>query len=179
VGLAALVAACRRQDRWRPWLGGFLAPLGLLGYVAWVGMRLGRADGYLHVQRDAWKMSYDTGGYTLHYWMVALTKAEPLAVYATTLVLLGGIALLVLLIAARPPWPLVVFAAVLVAMAFFGHGYYPTKARLMMPAFPLLLPIAYALTPARRSTIIVVLTTLTLLSAAYGTYLCLVWTYSP
>lgn len=179
LGLAALVAICRRRDSWRPWLGAALAPLGLIGYLAWVGIRLGRIDGYFHVQNDAWKMSYDTGGYTLHYWHIALTKAEPFAVYGTTFVLLAAFALLALLIADRPPWPLLVYAIVMLAMVFFGHGYYPIKGRLLMPAFPLLLPIAYALASARRSTITVVLATLAVASAAYGTYLCLAWPFSP
>jgi Gpi18-like mannosyltransferase len=56
--LAALVAVVRRRDGWRPWLAGALAPVGSLGYLVWVGHRLGRADGYLHVQKDAWRITH-------------------------------------------------------------------------------------------------------------------------
>jgi hypothetical protein len=177
--LAALVAVVRRRDGWRPWLAGALAPMGLLAYVVWVGHRLGRADGYFHVQRDAWKMSYDTGAYTVRTVHKALAQPLPLAMYATTLVLLISFALLAMLAVDRVPWPLLVYAGVIVAMAFFGDGYFHAKARLMMPAFPLLLPVAYALASARRRKAAVVLTTLAAVSAGYGVYLALVWTYSP
>lgn len=179
VGLAALIAVARRQDGWRPWVGGALAPLGLLGYITWVGLRLDRADGYFHVQNDAWKMSYDLGGFTLGTWHTALIKPQPLAVYATTLVLLTAMALLALLVGARVPWPLVVFPAVVLTLAFFGDSYYATKARLLLPAFSLLLPVALALAAAKRSTSIVVVSALAVISAGYGTYLCLAWTSSP
>jgi hypothetical protein len=179
VGLAALLAVIRRQDGWRPWVAGALAPMGLLSYVAWVGHRLGRADGYFHVQRDAWKMSYDTGAYTVQTVQAMLTKPAALAMYATTLILLTGITLLVLAVLDEIPWPLAVYAALIVAMAFFGDGYYHAKARLLMPAFPLLLPIAYALGSDRRRNAVVILASLALISAGYGVYLALGWTYSP
>jgi hypothetical protein len=179
VGLAALVAVVRRRDGWRPWVAGALAPTGLLGYIAWVGLRLGRADGYVHVQRDAWKMSYDDGHYTLHTLYALLTKPQPMTYYVTALVLLLALALLVLLCDGRTPWPLLVYSLAIVAMTFFGDGYFHAKARLLMPAFPLLLPIAYALTVSRRSTRIVVLAIMTVVSAGYAVYLCLVWRYSP
>ena len=179
IGLAALVAVCRRQDGWRPWLAGALAPLGFLGYVVWVGHRLGRADGYFHAQSEAWKMSYDTGGYTLRMLHTLLVKAQPPAYYGSAIVVLLALALLALSATERDPWPLLLYSALIVAMAFFGDGYFHAKARLMMPAFPLLLPIAYALASARLPTRVLALATLTMISAGYATYLALAWPFSP
>jgi len=179
IGLAALIAVLRREDGWRPWLAAAIAPVGLLSYIAWVGQRLGRADGYFYVQNDAWKMSYDTGGYTLSTAHTLLTKPQALAFYVVAVVLLVALALLALLVLDRVPWPLLVYAALIVAMAFFGDGYFHAKARLLMPAFPLLLPVAFALAAGRRRTAVVVLATLSAISAGYGIYLALVWTYSP
>ncbi|MFJ9317358.1 hypothetical protein ACIRN4_24445 [Pimelobacter simplex] len=179
VGLAALVAVVRREDGWRPWVAGALAPLGLLGYVAWVGHRLGSADGYFRVQNDAWRMSYDAGGTTLATTRDLLTRESPLALYVTAAVVLVALGLLVLLATDRVPWPLVVFAGVVVALSFFGAGYYQAKARLLLPAFPLLLPVAAGLAAARRTTVVVVLAVLTALSAGYGVYLAIAWPYSP
>ncbi|GAA3918721.1 ArnT family glycosyltransferase [Actinoplanes auranticolor] len=179
IGLAALIAVIRRRDGWRPWLAGAIAPVGLLSYVIWVGHRLGRADGYFHVQKDAWKMSYDTGAFTAGTVHAALTKPAPLVIYTNILLLLLALALLAILILDRLPWPLVVYAGLIVAMAFFGDSYFNAKARLMVPAFPLLLPIAYALAAGRRRIAAVVLAALTLISAGYGVYLALAWTASP
>jgi Dolichyl-phosphate-mannose-protein mannosyltransferase len=179
VGLAAVVALVRRRDGWRPWVAAALAPAGLLAFVGWVGHRLGRLDGYLHVQSDAWLMWYDGGRYTFSTLGKVLAEPNPLAMYVTTAVLLLVAALLVLLVVDRPPWPLLVYAAVMFVLVVGGAGYYHAKARLLIPAFPLLLPIAYALAAARRSTAVVVLAVLAALSAWYGAYLCLGWGFSP
>lgn len=179
VGLSALVAVARRQDGWRPWLAGLIAPLGLLGYMGWVGNRLGRADGYFRVQNDAWGMSYDAGGFTLSRTRDLLVEPLPLAQYGVALVLLLAIALLAVLILQRVPWQVWLFALATVALSFCGAEYYHAKARMLVPAFPLLLPVADALARTQRRVIAVVLITLTSISAAYGTYLLLVWTRSP
>jgi Gpi18-like mannosyltransferase len=179
VVLSALVAIVQRRDGWRPWVAGFVAPLGFLGYVAWIGHRLGRADGYVHVQNSAWKMHYDFGGYTVSNVRELLTQPGPLALYVITLVLLVVIALLVLLALDRYPWQLWLFAFVIFSMAFFGGEYYHSKARHIIPAFTLLLPVAAGLAKSRRHTAVVVLAVCTFVSAGYGVYLSLVWTGSP
>lgn len=179
VGLAALIAVCRRRDGWRPWLAGVLAPLGWLGYVAWVGYRLGRADGYLYVQKSGWQVSYDFGRYTLANLIYTLTRQRPLGFYVTTAVLVVALALLVLLVIDRTAWPLVVYTAVMIVAVVGYTGYYHVKARHLLPAFPLLLPIAYGLAAARWSRVVVVFLLLASASAWYGVYLCLFWTGSP
>ncbi|WP_412742367.1 hypothetical protein [Krasilnikovia sp. MM14-A1004] len=179
VALALLVPLCRGQDGWRPWIASLLAPAGLLGYVAWVGLRLGRIDGYLHVQRDAWHMSYDGGQYTVHILRRLLTHPAELGQYVTTFVLVVALALMVLLVVDTAPWPLVVYAGLVLAIVLGGAGYYHAKARLLLPAFPLLLPVAYALAGARRSVLVVVFIVLAITSTWYGIYLRLVWTHSP
>jgi fatty acid desaturase len=167
------------RDGWRPWLAGAIAPLGFLGYIAWVGHRLGRADGYFHVQNDAWKMSYDLGQYTIRTAHGLLTKASALQPYVVSLVLLAAVALLIILATDRLPWQMTAYAAVILAMSLFGDGYYHSKARLLIPAFPLLIPVAAALAKARRPVTVVVLGLLTVMSAGYGVYLSMVWTHSP
>lgn len=180
VGLAALVAVWRdRERRWRALAAAILAPLGLLGFLVWVGWRLGRLDGYFYVQGTAWGSSLDGGQYTLRTLSTVLTKAAPLQMYAVTGVLFLALLLFVLAVADRIPWPLLVFAAATVLLAVGVKGYYHSKARLIMPAFPLLLPVATALAAARPRVRVAVLVALCLASAWYGVYLCLVWGYSP
>ncbi len=57
VGLAALAEVIHRPRRWTAWLAMPIAPLGQLGYMWWVGHRLGHWNAYFQVQNDAWKMS--------------------------------------------------------------------------------------------------------------------------
>ncbi|WP_232323663.1 hypothetical protein [Catenuloplanes japonicus] len=184
VGLAALVAVIGNRGRftgggWRPWLAGALSPLGLLAYIAWVGVRLGSPDGYFRVQDEAWGMAFDGGVFTLRTTKAVLTEPSPLTLYMNIAVLALGVLLLFLAITERLPWPLLVFAAVVLALALGGEGYFHSKARLLMPAFPLLIPVAFALARARLPHLAVTLTALTALSAWFGTYLALVWEFSP
>ncbi|AZK96093.1 MULTISPECIES: hypothetical protein [Streptomyces] len=62
---------------------------------------------------------------------------------------------------------------------FDGGGYFHSKARFLLPAFPLLFPLARALATARPRAAYTVLGAVVLLSSAYGGYLLLVWKYSP
>jgi hypothetical protein len=180
VALAALVAVCREPKAWRAWCAMVLAPLGLLGFMAWVGTRLGRADAYFYIEGAAWRMRFDGGADTVQKLGTVVTQPVPLAWVVTTTVLVVGLALLVIGAAERLPWPLLLYAAGVLVLAIGGAGYYWAKGRLLLPAFPLLIPIAYALASSRNRTIpIVVITLLTGLSAFYGVYLCLIWKSSP
>ncbi|MEJ3746548.1 hypothetical protein WEI85_27805 [Actinomycetes bacterium KLBMP 9797] len=179
VGLACLVAVVRRQDGWRPWVGGLLAPLGLVGYLAWVGQRLDRLDGYYYGQKHTWGTSMDGGRYTVgQSWRIVSSKQD-LALYAVTAVLIAAVVLFGLAVAERQPWPLLVYAGVVLVTTLAGSGYYHSKARLILPAFTLLLPVATALAGARARNLAAALGGLALGSAWYGAYLCLFWRYSP
>lgn len=180
VGLAALVTVIRNPRQWRAWCAGAIAPLGLLGFMGWVALRLHRADGYFYVQNQAWHMGFDGGGYTLHWAPQVFVGDVPLAFTMTTAVLAAAVVLLLVALGGRFPWPLLVFAGVALVVVLTGDGYYWAKARLLLPAFPLLLPVAAALAKTRnRVTPFAVIGGLTALSAAYGVYLLLIWKHSP
>jgi hypothetical protein len=179
VGLACLVAAVRRTDGWRPWLAGALAPLGLLGYLTFVAQRLHRLDGYLHIQGDVWGMRFDGGGYTVSAAVDVLTRPHALQYYAVTVVLLASIVLFALSLRGRQQWPLLVYSGLLLVLVVGGAGYYHSKARLLIPAFGLLLPVATVLARQRVRVAVAVVAVLALGSAGYGSYLCLGWKYSP
>src|SRR5690606_26574392 len=180
VGLAALVAVWRRRDGWRPWAAGLIAPLGLLGYLGWVALRLGRLDGYLHVQSAAWHMSFDGGRDTYRTLLAILTKpTHPLSRYVVTAVLAVAVGLFILAALDRLPWPLLVYTGAVLVLALGTAGYYHSRARLLIPAFALLLPPAAGLAAARTRTVVVVVGLLAIASAWYGAYLCLLWRFSP
>ena len=181
VGLAALVAIVRRRDGWRPWAAAVLAPLGVLGYWAWCAVVLGRPDAWFWMQHEGWKSELDFGRTTANTVLATVTEGQPFAIYATTIVLGIAAALAVILFLDRR-WPLVVtaFGAAMVALvALEGGGYYHAKARFLLPAFVLLIPIGMGLVRASRNTRYAVLVTMAGLSAWYGGYLLLVWTRSP
>lgn len=179
VGLTALVAIVRRQDGWRPWAAAVLSPLGYLGYLAWIGHRLGRADAYFYIQEKYWKIGLDGGVSTLKALKQTLTQPERLPFYVSTLVLGLAVVLIVLLVVHRYPLPLVIYSIAFFLISVTTENYYWAKGRYLVPAFTLLLPIALGLAKARRSTMLAVFAFLVLVSGWYGTYLSLVWKSSP
>jgi hypothetical protein len=94
-------------------------------------------------------------------------------------VLVLAVGLFGLALARRVPWPLLVFAGLVLILAVGGDGYFHAKARLLLPAFPLLLPVAFGLARARVHVWLVVFLALAAFSSWYATYLSLVWPRSP
>ena len=149
----------RRVPPWRALLGAGLAPLGWLGYVAWVGWHEGSPLGYFEVQAG-WGNGFDGGAALLGFLWGLLTGGPASALGGLGLV--GALALVAWLlwlgVRQRQPWPLLAFTAVMVATSLVGSGYFGSRPRLMMPAFGLLLPVALAvvrLAPARRVPVLV------------------------
>ncbi|MFG3689976.1 glycosyltransferase family 39 protein [Micromonospora sp. NPDC047740] len=179
VGVAALVAIVRRQDGWRPWVAGLLAPLGYLGYLAWIGHRLGRVDAYFEMQEKYWRIGFDGGVSTARTLKKVLVEPASLPMYVSTLLLGVAVVLIALLVLHRYPLPLVIYSVMFFLLSIGTENYYWAKGRYLVPAFTLLLPVAVGLAKARRSTMLAVFAFLVVVSAGYGVYLSLIWKWSP
>jgi hypothetical protein len=156
---------------WRRALGVLLAPLGAAGYVLWVGHRTGRGPlGYLEVQAG-WRNGFD-GGYAFARFVAGRFTSFPSALAGVGLV--AGVALVVWLYAVcvhqRQPLPLLVYTGVVVALALCASSYFGSKPRLLMPAFPLLLPLARALARPRTARSAPVFAGIAVASALYGAF---------
>ncbi|MFH8797397.1 glycosyltransferase family 39 protein [Streptomyces sp. NPDC017941] len=152
----AVVLDARRRGRLaaRPALGALLAPLGAAGYVLWVGHRTGEGlFGYLDVQKQ-WGNGFD-GGYAFARFVGEKFTSLPGALAGTGLVVgvAGLIWLYVTGVRQHQPPALLVHTGVVVVLALCASGYFGSKPRLLMPAFPVLLPLAVALArlPTRRA----------------------------
>ncbi|MBQ1048019.1 hypothetical protein KBX50_06030 [Micromonospora sp. C51] len=179
VGLAALMAIIRRRDSWRPWVAALLAPAGWLGYLAWVGSEVGRPDGWFHIQSAGWGSTFDFGFYTVSRGREALAQTAPPQLFVVSLVALLALMFLVLSVLDRQPWQLLIYSGLLVATTLGTAGYYQSKARFLLPAFPLLLPAAVALALAGWARATTVLVAVVAFSTYFGGYLLLIWPWSP
>jgi hypothetical protein len=172
--VCAAGVALWRHPEWRKsprlWMAPVIAPLGWLGYVGWVGLRSGSPLGYFAVQRR-WGSRFDFGHYTLAHMRRLSVRQGWLSHYGAGVVLFVALLLLVLLALDRPPLVLMVYTVALTVIAFGGSGYFASRPRFLLPAFPLLLPPALALSRARLRTGVVLTGGLACFSAAYGAYL--------
>lgn len=152
-------------------LAMLLAPLGAAGYVLWVGHRTGRGPlGYLDVQAG-WRNGFDCG------LAFARFVADRFASFPSALAgagILVGVGLVVWLyvvcVRQRQPLPLLVYAGVVTALALCASSYFGSKPRLLLPAFPLLLPLALALSRLRTSRSALVVGGVAMASAVYGAF---------
>jgi hypothetical protein len=178
VCLAAVVAVGKRQDGWRPWVGGLLAPVGLIGYLAWVGVRTGTWDGWFQLQERGWGTGFDGGSATVRFSLEALADARSVLEVTTVGLVVVAVLLLVVCVVRRVEWPLVVYSAGVLAMDLASNGLMNSKARLMMPAFALLIPVALGLAKRRTATVVLTLCGLALASSWFGAYSLTSWGYA-
>ncbi|WP_306190844.1 hypothetical protein [Streptomyces sp. MK5] len=152
-------------------LGMLLAPLGAAGYVLWVGHRTGGGMlGYLDVQAG-WRNGFD-GGYAFARFVADKFTSFPSALAG--LGLIAGVAAVIWLyvigVRQGQPLPLLVYSGVVTALALCASSYFGSKPRLLLPAFPLLLPLALALARARASRSALVAGAVAVASALYGAF---------
>ncbi|MFI6659959.1 hypothetical protein ACIBL8_31000 [Streptomyces sp. NPDC050523] len=183
VAAAVLAAAayemgrCLRERRGvshRLWTGAALAPAGWAAYVLWVGHRTGNLlGGYFQVQR-LWGSRFDFGEGALKFVRHLLLQGDRLVFPMTMVIVAAAVVLYALLIADRAPLLLLVYSGVLLLIVLGGSGYFESKPRFLLPAFPLLLPLARALARTARARprhATVVVGALAGLSFGYGAYL--------
>ncbi|WP_394432120.1 hypothetical protein [Streptomyces sp. SGAir0957] len=187
VAAAVLVTAAyelvRRRGRvpHRLWTGALLAPAGWLAYVLWVGLRKGDPlGGYFAVQRG-WGSTFDYGAGSVQMAWRVLEHGHRFVFGMTLVIVVVAVLLYGLLLLDRPPLALAVYSGVLLLVTLGGSGFFASKPRFLLPAFPLLLPLACALARTARARPAHALLTvgwLAGLSVAYGTYL-LVYVHKP
>jgi hypothetical protein len=183
VAAAVLVAAAYEIRRARGkvvhslWTGALLAPSGWAAYVLWVGHREGDLlGGYFSVQR-LWGSRFDFGRGSLLFVKHLLLHGDRFVFPMTTMIVAVAVVLYALLLADRPPLPLLVYTGVLLLIAVGGSGFFESKPRFLLPAFPLLLPLARALARTARARpwhATVVVGALAGLSFGYGAYLVVI-----
>ncbi|MFF3932776.1 mannosyltransferase family protein [Streptomyces hirsutus] len=152
-------------------LGLFVAPLGAAGYVLWVGHRTGKGPfGYLDVQAG-WRNGFD-GGFAFARFTAEKFTSFPSVPAGLGLVLGVGllVRLYVLCVRQRQPLPLLVYAGTVTVLALCASSYFGSKPRLLMPAFPLLLPLALTLARLRTPRSALVVGSVAVVSAVYGAF---------
>jgi hypothetical protein len=174
IGFAALVAAVRGRDGWRPYAAMALCPVGYVGWVLVAGYYLGSPGGFFDLQRNHWDSYFDFGKTTGESVVRVLFNQEHYkeSIFLVTLVAVLGVAVCTILAAAqRMPWVLVLFATVMFVGSVGSHAHFTSLARHLLPVFPALLVPAVVAARARTRTLAVLLPTAAVLSGWYGGWL--------
>ncbi|MFI9808757.1 hypothetical protein ACIHEJ_31135 [Streptomyces sp. NPDC052301] len=175
VALAAAHEVLRRRGRVPAslWAGALLAPLGWLGYVLWVGGQTGDLLGGYFTVQSAWDSRFDFGVGSARFLKALLLHGGGVVYPAALVIVAAGVLLFALLCLERAPLVLVVFAGVLILLVVGGSGSFSSKPRFLLPAFPLLIPMARALARTwrvRPAQALLVYGALTLVSLTFGAY---------
>ena len=178
VGLAAVITVVQRKEGWRPIVGGLIAPAGIIGYLAWVGTRTGAWNGWFTLQERGWDSGFDGGKATWTFTFEALARGSSVLEVATVALIVAALTLVVVAIRRRLEWPLIVYAVGVLVMDLGANGLFNSKARLMLPAFTLLVPVAIALAKRRPSTALTVLGWFVLAGCWFGAYSVTAWSYA-
>ena len=181
VGLAAIVTLARRDSRREHGVAGplyamFAAPLGLLTYVAWVGLGSGDLTAYFTLQREGWAHYFDFGKYTWdvlantavgrHDYLFAFSVPDLLAVQ----VVLALPFLIALMLRKKPPLVLVAYTLASVITVLGTQQMFGNTGRYLLPAFPLLLAPAAAMSRLKWPSLAVFFTTAAVASGWYAHY---------
>ncbi len=179
VVVAALVAAVRWADR-REWAltGALIAPLGVAGYLGFVAYRTGSWTGWQDIELRGWNTEFDFGVETWDSVLSRLTGDESVFSTLTVLFLLGAVALAVVAACTRVPWPLTLYGVGVLALAIGTRGLPDAKIRFILPAFPVLVPIAIGLAKRRTVTAVAAAVAWVVLGAWFSAHALTAWRYA-
>jgi hypothetical protein len=174
----ALIDWRRGRAGWHTLAGVVMAPAGMLGYLLWVAAVTGRLNGYFLVQKQGWGSGFDFGWATVQWFVHTWSGDRSAFTILTTFIVLAAIVLLAVGWRHRMPWQLWLFSLLTVAFVIGSSGIQWDKARLLLVAFPLLLPIAITVARQRTSTMTLLLLGFTFTGLWFGAYALTVWQFS-
>jgi len=177
VFLAAVVEfiRARRQGSggigWRPWAGALIAPIGAVGFLAYVAYRVGSISGYMNAQKK-WGTGFGNASQVLH--RIKLGIAGTHSGYSngqahiTTAVLLITPILIIVMLVQRQRWEITFYTVVVAAIVYTAIHDYTVVPREMLAAFPILLAPAGWLAKVKHQWIVWAL--IAVLAVAAGWY---------
>ncbi len=126
-----------------------LLPLGWLGFLIYLAIKHHNPFAYFELQKD-WKNGFDFGRAFLEWIWHYFSAGNPLI--GTGILIASAIPFFLLRASIRTKQPVefLVFSGFLIFISFTTQGYFGSKPRYLMPAYPLLIPLSVWLTETSR-----------------------------
>ena len=182
--LIAVVKAVRAREPfaawWRPLVAMLAAPLGLLGYLAYVSVATHRLDGWFWVEKHVMHMVFDWGVSTARFMKGTLLDAPSVADVLVMGAILGAVLLTLWSLTERIPAYLHIYTLVVVFLAVTtSANWISSKPRFLLPAILLALPVARLLAPLRNAVLVPLIGVLVVASTWFGLYLTVIERWTP
>lgn len=182
VGIAAVVAVAKGKAGWRAMVCAALCPAGLAFWWGCVAIRTGSLAGWWDLEWNNWRTRFDWGAETVRFARDVLISGrsamETTSVFVLLLAAVLGVLLAVFSVKRGLPWPVAAFGIGVVLLVAGTAGIPQAKARFLLPAFTLLLPLAIGLAGRRRSTMIAATAGFVLAGCWFSAYSVTGWHYA-
>jgi hypothetical protein len=143
-GLLSLICGQATTDRvpkWQCWVAMVVPPLGFLGYLTFVGWRIGNPLGWFQIQSVGWGNDAHFGVGVVKLF-TGFFNAHPFQ-KAASVEIVVAIGLLIWIVVAKYPAALTLWCAFLLVITVSGsYRWAASWDRFMLPAFALLLPVS-------------------------------------
>jgi hypothetical protein len=178
IGVVMLAALLARRDGWRAWAAVVISPLGYLGYLAVVWAHTGSPTGWFRIQTEGWGTEFDWGRATFTFVNETLVHSGEVAPVASAWIILSTLVMLGLAVWARLPWPVLLYGTLVVASIVLSSGLMMSRARLLLPAFVLLIPVAMVLARWRTPVGVAAMVPVVVGSAWFGAHMLTVYPHA-
>jgi hypothetical protein len=185
VGLSALVEIWKRRGEglaalWRPAAACVLAPAGILGFFLYLWHHTGMVNAWFKSEKaGTWDASFDFGrqAATVLWHQVSeqqvYGKNTGAYLVATAVIVPLAVSVIALWRRRVLSWELLLWVTLSLLSTVLTSGIYSSKARFLLPLFPLLLPAGGVLSRAPRSTRFAVFGVLVVVGASVGAFFML------
>ncbi|MEU0761327.1 hypothetical protein ABZ351_16830 [Streptomyces microflavus] len=146
-----------------------IAPVGALSYILWVGAKRGNLLAYLDVQRE-WGNGFDGGWKFSRFITASIGGSAAIAAAALFSIIALTAWVHISGIKRYPDISIWVYSLIVTLLAVGASGYFGSKPRLLIPAFPLLIPLAAALARKGDKILWGAGIALAIVSAIYGAF---------
>lgn len=178
IGVVMLAAVLAHRDGWRAWAAIALSPLGYLGYLCVVWAHTGQPTGWFRIQTEGWGTQFDWGRTTFSFVNDTLVHSAEVAPVASAWIILSTLGMLAAAAWARLPWPVLLYGTLVVASIILSSGLMMSRARLLLPAFVLLIPVAMVLARRRPGVAVAAMVPVVIGSAWFGAHMLTVYPHA-